>query len=1128
METTDDSSERKDMMDAEELSTEDEEEEQRVVEEDKVKVRWNSRHNAEKPVRAFCELCGLWLGLILLLALFSVTVGSIKFEIEVPFYDRAEINQERQDAYRAAERDADYVSNYGQAESGACIHEDPTILTRNGTLLQGPAPTKACQRVSNNFLRLIYIVKDRQTNILNQENLREIQKIEDHILNTLEITRYCLLLDSKYPAFLTRDPSKIATTILETADEEPNFVACERINSPLNFLDPLYFDRQNESGTGYHLLPNDQVPQEYDFSALSNVISYWKDFNIRSYNLSDYDFLAATIGKSVTIQNPFWSVTSSDFTLGSTEAIGLTSTYSLGFPINGYTSSTTDKEDQWTDTGDFLWNEFDSFLKSANFDGVEVYWSDSESAMRNAEESELAMKSFAFFPASLCMVLLYLIYMQDSFFIAFMGMAQIMLTFVPSLIFYRYVLAQKYFGVLNLISIFIILGIGVANLFVFSDQYHHFRLEKDFAARIQKVFNVAAKATFATSCTTCISFVSNATSVFPAVSSFGIFSAVLIVMNYIAVISFFPAVISIYHKKIRERWWDHPSLLFRCKKEVPSETEEDRNHPGQIKEENSLVRFFRDWWAPMVIKFRFVILLLFTVVFAVALYGTMQLEPEEEVPTTLPDGNNYKEYPDIIIDYFARAGNPRDIEVRWVSGIDIDNPVDRSGTDRTDIEDYGKANYADCASYNPTTPAAQVWSLESCHDLFFGNVTQFHDGDMSFSLDGLNGPKARYMITDVVALNEYNYYTRVSCPIQGFRDWMLTDRGCESLQNLGLPCMEETSLRENCTLWDSNGNSCEPFPIPAANFLDAFDAFLEDSTVDPVNMNTNFDKFSNQIFVDDDVTLGDLDGDFSCRTYPDGRVLFAISTIATLDKDFAQNYEAGIDLYTKWDTWSRQVRSHSPTEMLASMQTDSGAWAFYYLSDTLLGETFSGIGLALGLSMVVLVLVTGNYIMAFYAVFTIGLIVVDVFAFTVWAGWALGVVEAVIYVVVVGMSIDYTVHMGNAYTASSGSTRQERVTKTFEKIAVSVLSSAISTLLAMFLMFFAPNLFFVKFASFLFVTISLSCIYSTTFFPAMLCLIGPMGHVGDIYPWIRKLRAMFGGGEGEKLQENSERFPDNP
>ena len=56
-------------------------------------------------------------------------------------------------------------------------------------------------------------------------------------------------------------------------------------------------------------------------------------------------------------------------------------------------------------------------------------------------------------------------------------------------------------------------------------------------------------------------------------------------------------------------------------------------------------------------------------------------------------------------------------------------------------------------------------------------------------------------------------------------------------------------------------------------------------------------------------------------------------------------------------------------------------------------------------------IVTGNVIMAFYAVSTIGLIVIDVFAFTVIAGWSLGVVEAVNYVVVIGMSIDYTVHM---------------------------------------------------------------------------------------------------------------------
>lgn len=292
------------------------------------------------------------------------------------------------------------------------------------------------------------------------------------------------------------------------------------------------------------------------------------------------------------------------------------------------------------------------------------------------------MQSMAFFPASLLIVLCYLIYMQDSFFIAFMGMAQILLTFIPSLIFFRYVLGQEYFGVLNLIAIFVILGIGVANLFVFSDQYHHFRYENNFTVRMQKAFNVAAKAMFATSCTTCISFVSNATSVFPAVSSFGVFAAVLVIMNYFAVISFFPAVTSVYHHTFRERWWDHPSLLFRCKKGVPGETESE----GAEKKDYALVRFFRDTWAPLVVKYRFFIVVFYIAVLVIACIKMAQLEPDEDFPSTLPAGNNYKEYTDILIDYFARAGNPRNIEVRWVSGIDIEDPIDRSGTRETDID----------------------------------------------------------------------------------------------------------------------------------------------------------------------------------------------------------------------------------------------------------------------------------------------------------------------------------------------------------------------------------------------------------------------------------------------------------
>ena len=318
---------------------------------EEIKVRWNMRHTADKPCTCCLSLCGVWIFLILLLIILMATVGSLEFSLDVPFYDRDEINQRREDAYDAMESDANFLSTFGQDGNGECLHDDPTVLTRNGTLIQGPMPTDSCQRSSSHFLRILYLSKDRKSNILTEQNLREIQKVEDRILSEVELTRYCYLIDSRYPAFETRNVTDWIDTISETIDDEPQYVACERMTSVLNFLDPLYFNRVDDDGLGYYLLPNDQVPQEYNYSSLEDVVDFWSNYTIRSYDFSDYDFAVATVGESVTIQNLFWRVTSSDFRVGSTEAVGLTSTYSLGLPIHEYFSSTEKADDQFDDVG---------------------------------------------------------------------------------------------------------------------------------------------------------------------------------------------------------------------------------------------------------------------------------------------------------------------------------------------------------------------------------------------------------------------------------------------------------------------------------------------------------------------------------------------------------------------------------------------------------------------------------------------------------------------------------------------------------------------------------------------------------------------------------------------------------
>ena len=353
----------------------------------------------------------------------------------------------------------------------------------------------------------------------------------------------------------------------------------------------------------------------------------------------------------------------------------------------------------------------------------------------------------------------------------------------------------------NIISFYIILGVGVDDIFVFTDQFKIAQGGSDLTPRMQRTYNVAAKAMFTTSCTTFISFISNASSVFPAVSTFGLFSALLVLVNFCAVTTFFPAVFAVYRTHVRHKWWDHPSLLFCCKKEVPDEPEFEHGHEVAT----GLNKFFKDTWAPLILKLRYIILVFFFAVFIVAIVITVTgLEPDEEAPNTLPKGNNYLEYTDVLLDYFQKSDNPAATRVRWVSGIDPDRPIDRSGTDDTNVTDYGAPQYLGCESFNPTTPAAQVWSLQTCHDVFFSNVTEYHGGSNDFGPDGRNGNKARNMINSIVKEDTANYYSKVKCVAQGFRDWLLTDNGVSGSLTLFERFVRphtHLTLLSNCSVW---------------------------------------------------------------------------------------------------------------------------------------------------------------------------------------------------------------------------------------------------------------------------------------------------------------------------------------
>lgn len=121
----------------------------------------------------------------------------------------------------------------------------------------------------------------------------------------------------------------------------------------------------------------------------------------------------------------------------------------------------------------------------------------------------------------------------------------------------------------------------------------------------------------------------------------------------------------------------------------------------------------------------------------------------------------------------------------------------------------------------------------------------------------------------------------------------------------------------------------------------------------------------------------------------------------------------------------------------------------------------------------------------------------------VLAGWQLGVFEAVGFIVVVGLSVDYTVHIGHAYNevrvlnGRMGS-RVERTTHALTEMGVSVLSGAATTMAASLFLIPGKFNFYFYLGIFMATTVTLSLSVALTLLPALLYVFGPVDSVGDM------------------------------
>jgi hypothetical protein len=269
-------------------------------------------------------------------------------------------------------------------------------------------------------------------------------------------------------------------------------------------------------------------------------------------------------------------------------------------------------------------------------------------------------------------------------------------------------------------------------------------------------------------------------------------------------------------------------------------------------------------------------------------------------------------------------------------------------------------------------------------------------------------------------------------------------------------------------------------------------SFPVDESADPLEQRAYFDasllNFSNS---GDGLTASQAN---EIMFEADGKLSFMWVQATTALALYAPRSEK-IPQFNIWADLVDEVAAEAPVGLQTVYQTALLGWAWMPSEQAFVDNAIQGMGIASSFAFLALLVSTGDLLVAVIATFSIAGIVMSVMCAIFLMGWVMGVAESVALVILVGFSVDYVVHLGNSYIESAQhghcNTREQRMTFALREMGVSVLAGAITTFGSSVFLWACISVFFVKFATLMALTVSMSLVWATWFFPSIMMLIGP-------------------------------------
>ncbi|XP_061751014.1 protein dispatched homolog 1 isoform X2 [Nerophis ophidion] len=330
------------------------------------------------------------------------------------------------------------------------------------------------------------------------------------------------------------------------------------------------------------------------------------------------------------------------------------------------------------------------------------------------------------YPAiAMAIVLLVMCLYTRSVFITLMTIIAIISSLIVSYFLYRLVFNFHFFPFMNLTALIILVGIGADDAFVLCDVWNYTKVDKpnaELAETVSVTLQHAASSMFVTSFTTAAAFYVNYVSNITAIRCFGIYAGTAILVNYILMVTWLPAVVVLHERYL-------PNVLpcpkpsrqrggFCIQMFLAGLCQKANTFLFRVSEASRI--FFEKVLPCLVIKLRYLWLLWF---FGLAVGGAyvVCVNPKMKLPSlelaefqvfrsSHPFERYDAEYKKVFM--FERVHHGEDlhmpITIIWgINNVDNGDPLNPKNKGKLMLD----------SSFNIASPDSQLWILNFCQKL---------------------------------------------------------------------------------------------------------------------------------------------------------------------------------------------------------------------------------------------------------------------------------------------------------------------------------------------------------------------------------------------------------------------------